>query len=64
MRMHDVTYEAHNVLEDDDIREGIKEFSSWPTIPQVSQNKYMYISLTYDQSYWVCFEIVMIYDLE
>eukprot|EP00039_Didymoeca_costata_P012116 m.173301 g.173301 ORF g.173301 m.173301 type:complete len:149 (+) comp15385_c2_seq4:127-573(+) len=26
---------AHNVLEDPDIREGIKEYSEWPTIPQV-----------------------------
>jgi monothiol glutaredoxin len=24
-----------NVLEDPDIRQGIKEFSSWPTIPQL-----------------------------
>ena len=27
---HDV-----NVLEDEDIRQGIKEFSDWPTIPQL-----------------------------
>ena len=24
-----------NVLEDDEIRQGIKQFSSWPTIPQL-----------------------------
>ena len=24
-----------NVLEDNDIREGVKEFSNWPTIPQL-----------------------------
>ncbi len=24
-----------NVLEDNDIREGIKEFTDWPTIPQL-----------------------------
>ncbi|HPQ50580.1 MAG: Grx4 family monothiol glutaredoxin [Alphaproteobacteria bacterium] len=24
-----------NVLEDDDIRQGIKDFSNWPTIPQL-----------------------------
>ncbi len=24
-----------NVLEDNDIREGVKEFSDWPTIPQL-----------------------------
>ncbi|KAG9290896.1 hypothetical protein G9A89_011046 [Geosiphon pyriformis] len=26
---------AYNVLEDQDLRNGIKEYSSWPTIPQV-----------------------------
>ena len=28
-------YKGINVLEDDDLRQGIKEFSDWPTIPQV-----------------------------
>jgi monothiol glutaredoxin len=28
-------YQTVNVLKDPDIREGIKEFSSWPTIPQL-----------------------------
>lgn len=28
-------FETVNVLTDPDVREGIKEFSSWPTIPQV-----------------------------
>ena len=28
-------YKTVNVLEDADVREGIKEFSSWPTIPQL-----------------------------
>ena len=27
-----------NVLEDDDIRQGIKEYSNWPTIPQLYIN--------------------------
>jgi len=35
MRMHDVTYEAHDVLSDEELRQGIKDFSNWPTIPQV-----------------------------
>jgi monothiol glutaredoxin len=26
---------AVNVLEDDDIRQGIKQFANWPTIPQL-----------------------------
>ena len=34
-RMHDVTFESHNVLADEDIRQGIKDYSNWPTIPQV-----------------------------
>lgn len=31
----DVPYESVNVLADPFIREGIKEFSNWPTIPQL-----------------------------
>ena len=30
-----VPYKGLNVLENDDLRQGIKEFSSWPTIPQL-----------------------------
>lgn len=30
-----VTYESVDVLQDMDIRQGIKEFSDWPTIPQL-----------------------------
>ncbi|MDJ0932025.1 Grx4 family monothiol glutaredoxin [Breoghania sp.] len=30
-----VTYKGVNVLEDDDLRQGIKDFSSWSTIPQL-----------------------------
>jgi monothiol glutaredoxin len=30
-----VDYGAMNVLEDGDIRQGIKEYSNWPTIPQL-----------------------------
>jgi len=29
------TVKTVNVLEDDDIRQGIKEYSNWPTIPQL-----------------------------
>jgi monothiol glutaredoxin len=35
MRMHDVKFTGHNVLADEELRQGIKEYSSWPTIPQV-----------------------------
>ncbi|MDQ3445599.1 MAG: Grx4 family monothiol glutaredoxin [Pseudomonadota bacterium] len=27
-----------NVLEDDDVRQGVKDFSSWPTVPQLYVN--------------------------
>lgn len=33
-----VPYETIDVLEDYEIRQGIKEYSSWPTIPQVYVN--------------------------
>jgi monothiol glutaredoxin len=31
-------FASFNVLEDDDLREGIKAFSNWPTIPQLYVN--------------------------
>ena len=30
-----VPYESANILEDADLRQGIKDFSNWPTIPQL-----------------------------
>jgi monothiol glutaredoxin len=33
-----VPYETVDVLADSDIRQGIKEYSNWPTIPQVYIN--------------------------
>jgi monothiol glutaredoxin len=33
-----VPYETVNVLDDPEIRQGIKEYSDWPTIPQVYLN--------------------------
>ncbi|XP_053608482.1 uncharacterized monothiol glutaredoxin ycf64-like [Plodia interpunctella] len=38
MRMHAVPYESHDVLADENIRQGIKDYSNWPTIPQVFIN--------------------------
>ena len=32
------SYYAVNVLADDDIRQGIKEYANWPTIPQLYVN--------------------------
>ena len=33
-----VPYETFDILEDAEIRQGIKEYSNWPTIPQVYVN--------------------------
>ena len=34
--MHGVEgYGSYNVLEDEELRQGVKEYSSWPTVPQV-----------------------------
>ena len=30
-----VKFQSYDVLSDDDLRQGIKEFSNWPTIPQL-----------------------------
>ena len=32
---YNVPYEHFNVFTDQDVREGVKEFSSWPTLPQI-----------------------------
>ena len=34
-----VKFQDVNVLEDEEIRQGIKEFGNWPTIPQLYINK-------------------------
>ncbi|MEM6399828.1 MAG: Grx4 family monothiol glutaredoxin [Cyanobacteria bacterium P01_D01_bin.116] len=33
-----VPYETFDILEDQEVRQGIKEYSNWPTIPQVYIN--------------------------
>jgi monothiol glutaredoxin len=38
IKKHGVPFEVFNVLSDNNIREGIKEFSQWPTIPQLYVN--------------------------
>lgn len=38
LRMHAVNYDSHNVLENDEIRQAIKDYTNWPTIPQVFIN--------------------------
>ncbi len=34
-----VQFESVDVLDDEDIRQGIKEYGNWPTIPQLYVNK-------------------------
>ena len=38
LKRHGVPFETVNVLQDQAVREGIKQFSSWPTIPQLYVN--------------------------
>ena len=38
LKKEGATFEVFNVLSDPEMREGIKEFSSWPTIPQLYVN--------------------------
>jgi monothiol glutaredoxin len=35
LKILEVTFKGVNVLENQQVREGIKEFSEWPTIPQL-----------------------------
>jgi monothiol glutaredoxin len=38
LNSYGVDYKTLNVMDDWDVREGIKEFSNWPTIPQLYVN--------------------------
>jgi monothiol glutaredoxin len=35
LKILDVKFKGINVLENENLRQGIKEFSDWPTIPQL-----------------------------
>lgn len=35
LNSYGVAYQSMNVLDDWDVREGIKQFTNWPTIPQL-----------------------------
>lgn len=35
IQSYDVDFETRNVLEDDELRQAIKDYSDWPTIPQI-----------------------------
>lgn len=38
MRMHGVNYDSHNVLDNEGVRQAIKDYTNWPTIPQIFIN--------------------------
>lgn len=35
LNSHGVEFASCNVLEDEEVRQGIKEYSDWPTVPQL-----------------------------
>jgi len=35
LREHGVNFEHFDILEDEEVRQGLKRFSNWPTYPQV-----------------------------
>jgi len=35
LKTYDVPFETFNILDDDEVRAGIKEYSDWPTVPQL-----------------------------
>ena len=39
LKILDVNFKGINVLENQEVRQGIKEFSDWPTIPQLYVKK-------------------------
>ena len=41
LKILDVKFKGVNVLENEKIRQGIKEFSDWPTIPQLYIKKFI-----------------------
>lgn len=43
LQHYGVAFGAADVLSDPELREGIKEFSSWPTIPQVGDVCYQHV---------------------
>lgn len=38
LQSYGVSVKGHNVLASEDLRQGIKEFTNWPTIPQIFIN--------------------------
>ncbi len=38
LKQSGVDFETHNILQDPDLRQGLKEYSNWPTFPQLYVN--------------------------
>ena len=38
LQQHNVAFKSFNILEDEEIRQGVKEYSDWPTFPQLYVN--------------------------
>ena len=38
LRSHDAEFGSYNILEDEALRQAVKEFSNWPTFPQLYIN--------------------------
>ena len=48
LKLLEVNFKSVNVLEDQNIREGIKVFSDWPTIPQLYIKKEFIVKEMYE----------------
>ncbi len=35
LRAHHIPFKSFNIFEDENIRQGVKEYANWPTIPQL-----------------------------
>ena len=35
LKEHNVPFKTFNILEDEEVRQGLKEYSDWPTFPQL-----------------------------
>lgn len=38
LKGHNVSFQSFNILEDEGIRQGVKEYADWPTFPQLYVN--------------------------
>ena len=38
LKQHNVNFKSFNIFDDENIRQGVKEYSDWPTFPQLYVN--------------------------